>query len=270
MTTTFDKAVQLAPAGDHRYTGATEPTYTNMVGPFGGTTAATLLNAVLLHPLRQGDPISLTVNFAGPVADGAFEIEAHPVRTNRSTQHWSLQLLQQGQVAVTATAVLAQRRRTWSAAEATMPDQGLPPASDLQPLSLPGAPAWVGQYEMRFGDGEAPTVFDGREQPHAHSRMWIRDAQPRALDFLSLAALCDSFFPRIFIRRRAPTPIGTVSLTCFFHADAAQLAQHGERHVLGSARALAYRNGYFDQSAEIWGDDGQLLASSHQMVYFRE
>jgi acyl-CoA thioesterase len=40
--------------------------------------------------------------------------------------------------------------------------------------------------------------------------------------------------------------------------------------VLGSARALAYRNGYFDQSAEIWGDDGQLLASSHQMVYFRE
>lgn len=269
MTTTFDKAVQVTPAGDHRYAGATEPSYTNMVGPFGGTTAATLLNALLQHPQRQGDPISLTVNFAGPIADGAFEIEARPVRTNRSTQHWSLQLVQQGAVAVTATAVLAQRRQTWSAGEASMPPD-MPPASDLKPLGLPGAPAWVSQYEMRFAEGEAPTVFDGREQPHAHSRMWIRDAQPRALDFLSLAALCDSFFPRIFIRRRAPTPIGTVSLTCFFHADAALLAQQGERHVLGSARALAYRNGYFDQSAEIWGDDGQLLAVSHQMVYFKE
>ncbi len=28
--------------------------------------------------------------------------------------------------------------------------------------------------------------------------------------------------------------------------------------------------GYFDQTAEIWSDDNQLLASSHQMVYFRE
>jgi len=40
--------------------------------------------------------------------------------------------------------------------------------------------------------------------------------------------------------------------------------------VLGTARALCFRNGYFDQSAEVWGDDGRLLASSHQMVYYRE
>jgi hypothetical protein len=40
--------------------------------------------------------------------------------------------------------------------------------------------------------------------------------------------------------------------------------------VLGTARALNFRNGYFDQSAEVWGDDWQLLASSHQIVYYRE
>lgn len=33
---------------------------------------------------------------------------------------------------------------------------------------------------------------------------------------------------------------------------------------------MNYRNGFFDQSAEIWSDDGQLLASSHQIVYFRD
>ena len=47
-----------------------------MVGPFGGTTAAAALAAVLAHPARQGEPIALTVNFAGPVAQGAFDVEA--------------------------------------------------------------------------------------------------------------------------------------------------------------------------------------------------
>ena len=82
----------------------------------------------------------------------------------------------------------------------------------------------------------------------------MRDEPPRPLDFASLASLCDSFFPRIFVRRREIVPIGTVSLTTYFHADAATLAAQGERHVLGSARALNFRYGYFDQSAEVWSD----------------
>jgi hypothetical protein len=28
--------------------------------------------------------------------------------------------------------------------------------------------------------------------------------------------------------------------------------------------------GFFDQTAELWSDDGHLLASSHQIVYFKE
>ncbi len=48
------------------------------------------------------------------------------------------------------------------------------------------------------------------------------------------------------------------------------LRAQGDRHVLGTARALNFRNGYFDQSAEVWSDDWQLLASSHQLVYYRE
>jgi hypothetical protein len=70
MTHDFDAAIQLEALGGHRYGGATSPAYANMVGPFGGITSAVLLNATLLHPERQGEPIALTVNFAGPVADG--------------------------------------------------------------------------------------------------------------------------------------------------------------------------------------------------------
>lgn len=265
----FDAAIRLVPEGENRYRGGTAAAYGNMVGPYGGITCAVMLQAVLAHPQRQGDPIALTVNFAAPIADGVFDIEARPARTNRSTQHWTVQLSQQDAIAATATAVLATRRETWSAPEAAPPSQ-MPPASTLERTSLPGAPAWVRAYDLRFVEGGMPTSFDGREQPHSRTEAWVRDDPPRPLDFASLAALADSFFPRIFLRRRTFALVGTVSLTTFFHADATMLVEQADRHVLCTARALNFRNGFFDQSAEIWSDDARLLASSHQIVYYRE
>ena len=48
---------------DGTFVGHTSPAYANMVGPFGGISAAQMMNAVLLHPQRLGDPVSLTINF---------------------------------------------------------------------------------------------------------------------------------------------------------------------------------------------------------------
>jgi acyl-CoA thioesterase len=263
----FDESIQLEPVAEHRYRGRTHAGYANMVGPFGGTIGAVLLNGALRHPARLGDPIALTVNFAGPVADGDFEIEALPMRTNRSTQHWNLALRQGAEVAATGSAVFATRRAMWSAHEAT-PPEGMPPASALQRMPNLGIATWVDRYDMRF-EGGMPFDLDGQEAADSRSRAWVRDDPPRPLDFASLAALCDSFFPRLFVRRNQRSPIGTVTLSSYFHADAAGLAAQGNRHLLGTARALRFHAGYFDQSAEIWGDDGQLLASTHQMVYYR-
>jgi len=265
----FDAAIALSATRADHFSGATTPAYANMVGPFGGTTGATLLNAALQHPARIGHPIALTVNFASALTDAEFEIEARAVRTNRSTQHWVIELVQAGEVAATATAVFAQRRETWSAPEAVAPTN-LPPPETLPRADLTGRPPWVQRYDMRFSEGGMPDVFDGQEQPHSRSCLWVRDEPPRPLDFASLAAICDSFFPRIFVRRRKFALIGTVSLTTYFHADDAMLAAQGEQHVLGVARALNFRNGYFDQSAEVWTRSGQLLASTHQIVYFKE
>ena len=61
-----------------------------------------------------------------------------------------------------------------------------------------------------------------------------------------------------------------MSLTTYFHSDARQLATVGNRHVLATARASRFGLGYHDQSAEIWSEGGALLATSHQVVYFKE
>jgi acyl-CoA thioesterase len=114
-------------------------------------------------------------------------------------------------------------------------------------------------------------MIDGpQEQPNAQSSLWVRDQPPRTLDFPSLASLCDVFFPRVFIRRQRWTPIGTVTMTSYFHVDSQALTQIGSDYVLGCARAQVYHNGYSDQSAELWSADGTLLATTHQMVYYKD
>ncbi|MBW0292023.1 acyl-CoA thioesterase [Rhodococcus sp. MH15] len=263
----FDAAVGLTPLTAGLSTGETNPAYNNMVGPFGGVTAATLLESVLKHPERLGDPLSLTVNFAGPITEGAFEISARPVRTNRSTQHWSIELSQDGTVATTATAVFGTRRETWSSTEITMPE--VPSAEDVTLLPFPEFIAWAQNYEMRFVEGAIPDLESG-EHPDSTTTLWVRDQPARALDFTSLTALCDVFFPRVFLRRGKMAPAGTVSMTIYFHADAQTLNEQADNSVLGTARTQRFGNGYFDQSAEIWGSDGALLATTHQLVYFKD
>lgn len=262
----FDLATLLQDLGDGRYSGCTHSAWMNMVGPFGGITAAVMLQAVMQHPGRLGNPVALTVNFCAGVADGAFDITAKPARTNRSTQHWTLELTQGSDVVITATAVTAVRRSTFSSIQAVMPVVTHPQAlARSEPPTLP----WTQRYDMRALIGHLPAEWD---DSHAEpiSQVWVRDVQERFIDFASLTALADSFFPRIYLRRRTRVPIGTVSMTVYFHADAAELAALGSGFVLGQATAQCFFNGFFDQTAQLWSEAGTLLATTQQVVYFKE
>lgn len=278
----FDEAVALSPqagsaqahgaAVPQRYLGRTHAAYGNMVGPFGGVTAAQALQAVLRHPQCLGEPVSFTVNFAAALADGEFSACAQPLRTNRSTQHWLVTLTQTGADGVeatvlSATAVTALRRRTWSADDAAMPVVPAPQSIDRPALAK--RVKWIERYDMRPCAGPMPSSWDGTEADSL-TQLWMRDDPPRPLDYLSLTALADVFYPRVWRRRALMTPVGTVSMTVYYHAGADELAATGEGYLLGQARSQSFFNGFFDQSAELWNEAGQLLATTHQIVYYKE
>lgn len=264
----FDQSVSLELAGADTFCGRTPAAYANMVGPYGGFLAATLLNAVLLHEERQGDPVSMTVNFAGPVGDGDFQIVASARRTNRSTQHWNVELSQQGVVAVTATVLLAVRRDTWGDTEVFMPD--VPPSESVERIDAGQYLAWVRNYDFRVVEGHFDPAGGIEANGDSLTRLWVRDMPPRPLDYLSLMAISDCFFPRIFVRRQQRMPVGTVSLTTYFHADRDSLARQGDSPVLAEAHAHRYSRGFFDHTGKLWGVGGELLATTHQMVYFKD
>lgn len=263
----FDQAVALQRLEGGRFEGRTSPAYANMIGPYGGITAAQCLNAVLLHPERLGEPVALTVNFAAALADGAFEVRPRAARTNRSTQHWIVEMVQDDAVVATATVFTAARRETWAGHEARMPQ--VPTPRDTPRTAREGV-EWLNRYEMRFLAGTIPSQWNGAERDDSLTRLWVRDQPPRPLDFPSLTALADIFFPRIWLRRARYVPIGTVSMTVYFHADAAQLAATGAGHLLLQAQGQGFGGGYFDHSGQLWDESGTLLATTHQVVYFKE
>lgn len=265
----LDAALALQPLGDDRWQAHTHPDWANMVGPYGGITAAQLLQAACGDPRRLGEPLALTVNYAAGIADGPFEIIATPSRSNRTTQHWTLQVRQGDQVCTTGSAVFALRRPTWSAPELAMP--AVPPADEVSIETRSPPVAWPRRYEFRFVEGGWPDYRGGApEQSDSRTVLWVRDQPPRPLDAPALAAVADVFYPRVFRRRQRFTPAGTVSITTYFHADAAALAAQGARPLLAVAVGRRFTQGFFDQSAELWSDDGHLLASSHQIVYYKE
>ncbi|WP_374571761.1 acyl-CoA thioesterase [Phenylobacterium sp.] len=266
----LDVALELEALGEGRFGGRTTPEYWNMGGPFGGVTAALLLRAVLAHPARRGRPVAQTVNFCAAIGEGGFVIEVRLARDGRSTQHWQVEMSQEGRGTVTTGSVVTgAERQTWAHASAAPP-----PADD--PSSVPAMPtagrnAWLSQYEFRVMEGRS--TFDleppGEIAP-ARSKLWVRDKPERALDYEALAGLADTFIVRILLVRGYFIPVATVSLTTYFLAGEADLARQGARPLLAVADARAFRGGFADQSGELWADDGTLLAVSHQVTWYRE
>jgi acyl-CoA thioesterase len=263
----FDSATRVT-AGEGLWQGRTSDDYWAFVGPFGGVTAATMLRAVLEHPERAGDPLSLTVNFCAPIAQGAFDLDVRLVKANRSTQHWTVEMTQAGgEVTTLAIAVFAMRRPSWSHQQAEFPKAT--PFEQTPPYTKIALP-WVRQYDFRFVAGEprlGETPFAAPAS--AFSQLWIGDRVPRQIDALSLMSMSDAFFGRPFHARGALMPFGTVSLTTYFHADAEDLAAEATTRVLAVADARTFHKSYGDQLGELWSPQGRLLATTHQIAYFK-
>lgn len=264
----LDDATRLQPGSEGRLAGRTTPAYWNMASPFGGVTAGLLMRAVLDHPARIGTPVSQTVNYCAPIAQGDFTVDVRVVRSGRSVQHFYAEIAQAGTVTTNATIICAARSETWRHQPARMPD--VPPAGSLPPGPAAAPVAFIGRYDFRFLEGE-PRFGPPLAEPRSpHSLFWIADRPARPLDFVSLAAFCDIFFPRVFQVRGYPVPAGTVSMTSYFHAGEAELAAQGDRPLLARADALRFGDQFCDQFGELWSDAGTLLASTSQIGWFRQ
>lgn len=274
----FDEAVSLRPQPDGTFVGSTHQAWWNMVGPFGGITAATVTQALMRHPQCLGEPASLTVNYVAALTAGQFSIALRIAKTNRSSQHWIVEMTQvqpdgSHALVITGTAITAVRRQTYNGTEVELPhvDSARSVARwDPSRMNM----EWLNRYDMRVLQGEVPDFDAPVPQADASlkslTRQWVRHADLRPLDYPALTAMADVFYPRIWRQRHTWVPAGTVSMTVYFHADPLDLVATGDGFLLCEAHAQAFRNGHSDQTARLWNEAGTLLATTHQLVYYKE
>lgn len=264
----LDAATKLETSGE-KFSGATSDAYWNFTGPFGGTTAATLLKAAMDHPKRQNLPLAMTINYCAPVAKGAFDIHVAEKRTNRSTQHFSVEMVQGADTIATATLVFAARPEGFFHVSGEMPKVEAP--EEIDPPKARAPLAWIDRFDMRFASG-FPVMRKDDTAPFGSARteVWMRDEPRRKMDFVALMNMSDAFFARPFHVLGRLITVGTVSMTTYFHCDEADLAEVGGDYVLGVADASIFAKGYADQTAWLWSRKGRLLATSQQILYFRD
>jgi acyl-CoA thioesterase len=266
----LDRATRLLPRNDRGLDAAADVAYGNLNGPHGGATAGTLLRAVLEQGEAFGDPVALTVNLCAPIRIGPMVVKPLLRRAGKNTQHWSIETEQEGVVCATASVVMGHRPPGWThrAARGTEVTRWHDtPVLDTRRAKLP----WLDRFEFRFVEGAVdPMPHQPNETRSGRSVVWLNHNPQRSLDFVGLAALSDVFFMRIFHVRGHAGPMGSVTLTTYFHASREVLAAVGDNPLLGEADAAVFHRGFHDQTCRLWAADGALLASGTQMVWFKD
>ena len=226
-----------------------------------------LLHCVLAEEETLGVPLSFSINFAGAMEPGAFAVRLRDLRRNRSTTFWSAELVQEQAGAEVlcafATVVTARRRETAAFLELLPPD--VPAPETLARFEPPGSLPFLQRLDMRFGSaGAFPKLADGA------TVTWMRALDSRKLDFETLTALCDAGLPQIFLRLRRRVPVSSVTLNVFYHVTAQELAAAGDGFVANRTRMRRAAHGFFDASTDVWSRDGMLLATTEQIVWFKD
>ena len=266
MTHSFDDALALtvdeAADGRVRYAGVAPQAYQNMIGPFGGVSAA-LLAQGMTRSARDGlKLVSITTDFMTGMKDGPYSLSTICHRAGRSTEFWAANIQQAGasSPALRATAVFGERRETVEWTEGEMPEAPMPEACEA---FVPPRP-WAEHIAIR--PCLNADIFNATSTRNA---LWVKFADARPLDDVALVCLADTPTPRVFFVVHGFTVLSTISMTVYLHASDADLAEAGSDWVMIEANAGRGGGGFYDQHARIWSRSGKLLATTQQMVWYK-
>ena len=240
-------------------------------GPHGGYLAAIILRALTLtleDPLRS--PRSLTIHFLKAPQEGPVLIETTIERNGRSLSSLSARMSQGG---VTMGLALAAFSVAWKGPEAyelPMPEVA-PPDPERRPgtlIPLELGPPFAGYITMQRRLGGLP--FADTSQP-LETGGWLGLVEPRPLDALALAFFTDALIPTPFFRLPGPAPAPTIDITIHFRTALPRPGRDGaapDPHelVLARTNSQLIHEGFFEEDAVIWDQDGTVLAQSRQLA----
>jgi acyl-CoA thioesterase len=240
----------------------------------GGYMLATCVRALALD-MPFPDPIVLSGFFLRPGTAGPAAVRTAVIRSGRTTAFGESALSQDGKEVVRATAAFAKLGDTGADRDGLVFLDGSPPALP-PPAECVGVP--VGSFglampsrgglggssprasiaeRIEFRSAELPGWFRGQPSGRPASEFWMRFADGREADLLSLALLVDSTAPSVLELGAGST---TIQLTVHLRAHPAP----GWLACRATTRFVS--NGYHEEDFEVWDSAGTLVAQSRQLA----
>ncbi|HEY1750827.1 MAG TPA: thioesterase family protein [Caulobacteraceae bacterium] len=260
--------IPLTPVAPGRWSTIAGPEWSNPGGGLWGGYAIGLCVRVLeAEPEATGEALSLTLTYAAAVPAGPLDIRTRRIRQGGSVGVWEVELLQAGsaQVGVHGVVTLARRPQTPPFAFARMPE-----APDPDSLPSPDVPGEATQhygastFERRTMEGFPPTPGDS-----SRSLAWVRSRRG-PFDKALLGMVTDNSAPRAMYALGPTIRTTTLSLTCYLHATAEELAEIGDDFILIECEGRVGGGGASDERSSYWSRSGRLLATSEQLAWYRE
>ena len=229
---------------------------------WGGYALGIMMKSLLGEPQRKGEPVSMTVSYIGALLDAESHVSNRLLRQGGSLEFWRSEVSQNGGApAAHGDFIFGRRQPTKRFGWIQRPEA--PPPEDLP--SYEGPVAFLKEYEFR-----GPYPFP-KGDGSSDSLAWIRFKDGRDLDYVNLAMAADRFPPRhVAVYGWGSGQNSTISLSAYFHATAAEVAEVGNDFVLCFAQGRSGADNIFDMTASIWRRDGLLLLTTEQLCWFKE
>jgi len=260
----FDRDTQLEPIEENRFRGKVDEGWWIVKGPNGGYLAAILLRAMQLT-VNQSEraPRSMSVYYLSTAKAGPIEIETALEKRGRSITTVTARMLQRRNPIALAVAALGKPFSNVDFQDVTMPDVDPPEA--FAELSSKSLVPCARRYEMVPVIGGAP--WSGSER--ARTGGWIRLVGERHPDAILMAAMADAWFPSIFtkvIDGQFAGAVPTIDLTIHFRAALPLPSSKPDDFYFVRLESTTCRQGYMEETGEIWSQTGILLAQSRQLA----
>lgn len=263
----FDEATAVRARADGRtFDADIDPAWT--IGPDkpnGGYLLALLGRAAVAATNAAGGTqpfvVAANVQYIASPAVAPATVAVEVLRVGRSASQARATLVQDGRPCVEAMftiGALHDGTDPWWGAVAPV---DLTPEEDCLPLVMPAAPGIRDRVRIRF-DPASTGFTAGRPSGRGELRGWIRFADGREHDPFSLLFAVDGFPPATFdVVFTGWVP--TLNLTAYIRGIPAP----GPLRM--RFRAGVVKDGFCDETAELWDAAGRLVAQSTQLTALR-
>jgi acyl-CoA thioesterase len=265
----FDAVTAIRPTGESgHYTAVTDPGWSVAGRSHGGVLLALATRAALAEAGQGHEhPLAVTGAFAAAVPIGPVGVQVEVLRHGRTTSVLRV-LLRAGEPAMPCleAVVTAGRLQDDEPLVPGPPCPQLPPEQDCPLLSSDRGRFTVPLCDAIHQRMDPATLgfASGRPSGAGELRAWVRFADGRDPDPLSLVCLGDALPPPSFeVPGLQMTWVPTLQLSAFVRAAPVP----GPLVVRTVARSVG--GGAVDETCDLWDADGRLVAVVHQLAAVR-